>query len=264
MRSPVYRGKEKVIIQPANHINTEVTRDTLFDGELICLQHKEGYRFSIDSVLLAHFITPAKGDNVLDLGTGCGIISLIMAYRWGSILHSITGIELQVPLANLARQNIAINGFQNLCRIVTGDVKTVPQHVKPESFTGVICNPPFYKKGTGRTNKNREALFARHQISGTLDDFVSASAVTVKNGGSTYFIYPAEGLPDLLFLTQKHKLEPKQIMPVYSYPDPDKSARLVLVKCIKNGGRGVEIVPPFYVYNEKNGGYSLQMKNCFR
>jgi len=151
MRSPTQRGREKVIIQPANHTNTDVTRGSLFDGELICLQHRDGYRFSIDSVLLAHFIAPAEGDNILDLGAGCGIISLIMAYRWGSILHSITGIELQVPLALLARKNIAINGFQNLCRVITGDVRTLPQHMVTESFTKVICNPPFYKKGTGRT-----------------------------------------------------------------------------------------------------------------
>ncbi len=261
---PVYCGTEKIIKHPANHISTDVTRDTLFDGMLTCLQHRDGYRFSIDSVLLAHFIAPAKGDDILDLGAGCGILSLIIAYRWGSILHSITGIELQAPLAYLARQNIALNGFQDLCRIITGDVKTLPQHVNPESFTKVICNPPFYQKGTGRTNKNKETLLARHQISGSLEDFISVSAAAVKNGGSTYFIYPAEGLTELLFLAQKHKLEPKQIMLVYSYPHPDKSARLVLVKCMKNGGRGVEIMPPFYVYNKKNGDYSQQMENFYR
>jgi tRNA1Val (adenine37-N6)-methyltransferase len=187
-----------------------------------------------------------------------------MAYRWGNIVKSITGLEIQPPLAHLARKNMTLNGFYEFCRIITGDVTRLLQYVKRESFSRVACNPPFYKDGTGRTNRNRESLHARHQILGTLEDFVFAAAAAVKNGGSTYFVYPAEGLTDLLVLNKKHKLEPKQIRLIYSYPHPDKSAKLVLVKSIKNGGDGVAIMPPFYVYTEKNGGYSADMENYYR
>ncbi len=256
--------QEDIVIQPGSQINLNVTHDTLFDGKLTCLQNRDGYRFSIDSILLAHFAVPVEGDDILDLGAGCGIISLIMAYRWGNILKSITGIEIQDSLVDLARQNIAINKFNKVCRIINEDVKTLVRQIDRESFTRVICNPPFYKPGTGRTSRNRESLLARHQISATLEDFISAAAGAVKNSGSVYFIYPAEGLAELLVLTQKNKLEPKQIRLVYSYPHPDKSAKLVLVKCLKNGGAGVAIMPPLYVYKEKNGDYTSDVERYYR
>lgn len=246
-----------------NHNNPIVTLDTLFDGELVCLQHKKGYRFSIDSVLLAHFIRPDRGDIILDLGAGCGIISLIIGYRWKDFLESITGVEKQSSLVTLAKRSIAMNSLDELCQVIKGDVKTLFQTVDRESFTKVICNPPFYQSGTGRINKNREALLARHQISATLADFISAAATAVKNRGATYFIYPARGLGDLLFLSKENRLEPKKIMFVYSYPQPAKGAELVLVKCLKNGGSGVDVMAPFYVYNERNGAYSPEMARYY-
>ena len=246
-----------------NHKDPEVSHDSLFDGKLVCLQHKEGYRFSIDSVILAHFIRPEKGDIILDLGSGCGIISLILGYRWKDVLKSITGVEKQSSLVNLAKHNITLNRFDKLCHVFKGDVKSLFETVDRESFTKVLCNPPFFQSGTGRINKNREALLARHQISATLSDFISAAAAAVKNRGATYFIYPAQGLGDLLLLSKENRLEPKQIMFVYSYPQPHKCAELVLVKCLKNGGNGVDIMAPFYVYIEKNGAYSPEMARYY-
>jgi len=251
------------IVSFKNHNNSEVTRDTLFDGELICLQHKEGYRFSIDAVILAHFISPVLGDRILDLGTGCGIISLIMGYRWKGMLDSITAVERQNSLVDLAKRNIALNGFDAFCRVISGDVKTLFQKIEPESFSRVICNPPFYPSGTGRTNENREALLARHQLSASLADFISAAAAAVKNRGSTYFIYPAGGLIELISAGKKCRLEPKEIRFVYSYPDPTKNAELVLIRCVKNGGSGVNILPHLYVYKEKNGPYSTEMSGYY-
>lgn len=246
-----------------NNKNTGVTHDTLFDGRLTCLQSKDGYRFSIDSIILANFIVPVKDDVILDLGTGCGVIPLIVGFRWGNIVRSITGLETQDSLVALARRNIAINDFGQLCRIIAGDVKTFSQYINRESFTKVICNPPFYRRGTGRTSSSQEALFARHQISATLEDFVSAAAGAVKNRGNTYFIYPAENLTELVILSKRYRLEPKQVMLVYSYPDPYKNAELVVIKCLKNGGSGVEIMPPLYVFKEKNGDYSADMKRYY-
>lgn len=246
-----------------NHKEPKVTHDSLFNGKLTCFQHKDGYRFSIDSIILAHFIHPDQGDIILDLGTGCGIISLILAYRWEGILESITGIEKQTSLANLAERNVAMNGYTKLCRVVRGDVKTLFQSVDRESFSKVVCNPPFYEQGTGRINKNKEAHLARHQISATLADFISAAASAVKNRGAGYFIYPAQGLGDLLCLTRKYRFEPKKIMLIYSYPQPEKNAELVLVKCLKNGGNGVEVMAPFYIYEEKNGAYTSEMTSYY-
>lgn len=251
-------------MSPMDHTTPEVTHDSLFNGELTCLQHKDGYRFSIDSVLLAHFIHPGKGDTILDLGTGCGIISLILAYRWEGVLKSITGVENQAPLANLAKRNIDMNGYEELCRVVKGDVKTLFQSVEREFFSRVVCNPPFYEQGTGRINKNKEAHLARHQISATLADFISTAASAIKNKGTAYFIYPADRLSYLISTAMEYRLEPKKIRFVYSYPHPEKKAELVLIKFLKNGGTGVEVMAPFYVYTEKNGAYSPEMASYYR
>jgi tRNA1Val (adenine37-N6)-methyltransferase len=186
-----------------------------------------------------------------------------MGYRRQHILDSIIAVEKQNSLVDLARQNMRENGFDQLCRVVAGDVKTLFQTVEREAFSRVICNPPFYPPGTGRTNENREALMARHQFSAALADFISAAAAAVKNRGSTYFIYPAGGLSELISAGKMHRLEPKEIRFVYSYPEPAKNAKLVLIRCVKNGGSGVNIVPPLYVYKEKNGAYSTEMASCY-
>ncbi|MBW2659472.1 MAG: methyltransferase [Deltaproteobacteria bacterium] len=246
-----------------DHKNNAVTHDTLFDGKLVCLQHRKGYRFSIDSIILAHFIRPDKGDTILDLGTGGGILSLIMAYRWENIVGSITGVEKQNSLFHLAKRNIAINGLEGICHIISADVKSLFNSVARESFSRVVCNPPFYKTNTGRTNENREALEARHQISASLDDFISAASAAVKNRGATYFIYPAGGLSEMILASKRNQLEPKKIRFVYSYPRPEKNSGLVLIKCLKNGGSGVDVLPPFYVYKEKNGAYSPEMAGYY-
>ena len=241
-----------------------ITEDTLFDGTLICCQNREGYRFSVDSVLLAHFVSPDSGDTILDIGTGCGVISLILAYRWRNIIDLVCGLEIQTSLASLTEKNFARNNFGDVCRIVSGDVKTPLVYFQPESFSKVVCNPPFFKPGTGRKSKNSEALIARHQIEASLDDFISASAIVLKNRGYAYFIYPANGLIELLALCEKKHLEPKKIQMVYSYPDPEKNAELVLIKCLKNGGKDVEVMPPFYIYGEKNGDYSAPMLALYK
>jgi tRNA1Val (adenine37-N6)-methyltransferase len=240
------------------------SRDSLFDGELICFQHRTGYRFSIDSVLVAHFTDVKLNDCILDLGCGSGIISMILMYRWSNIVREVSGIEVQQGLAELARKNYLINDFNQLGKIIQGSVQEIDKLVKPESYDQIVCNPPFYTSNSGRINKNTEAQFARHQILADLHDFLRASAYAVKNGGTVTFIYPAEGICEFILCAQKNRLEVKKIQFVYSYPNKTATSRLVLLQCFKNGGAGAEILPPFYVYCEKNGDFSAEMKDFYR
>lgn len=246
------------------HICDTISRDSLFSGELICSQHQKGYRFSLDAVLLAHFIEVRQHDRILDLGTGSGIISMILLYRWRNRIDEVCGIEIQQGLAELARKNFQANKLDGPGRIVQGDIKKIETLTEPEAYDKIVCNPPFYTQASGRTNSNPEAQLARHQILATLHDFLSAAAFAVKNGGTVSFVYPAELLCEFVSLAQKCRLEVKKIQLVYSYPHETAPARLVLIQCLKNGGTGAVILPPFYIYCQKNGEFSSEMQQFYQ
>ncbi|WP_457576889.1 tRNA1(Val) (adenine(37)-N6)-methyltransferase [Desulfomarina sp.] len=241
----------------------EMTKDTLFNGELVCFQHKEGYRFSIDSVLLAHFMTVKKGDTILDMGCGCGILGLILMYRYKALIDSLTAVEIQSSLVALSEKNFKANGFEGHCAVQEADIRMLFDHYPRESFTKVICNPPFYRSGQGRISDNKESLVARHQTAGSLAEFMSVASAAVKNRGSVFFVYPATELAGLIQQARNQRLEPKQIRFVYSYPDNRRSAELVLVRLLKNGGTGVDIMPPLYIYERKNGEYTTEVKSYY-
>ncbi len=243
--------------------DVERSNDTLFDGKLHCLQHRDGYRFSIDPVLLAHFVRLAKDEIVLDLGAGCGVLGLILLYRASDRIRSLTAFELQPGLASLARENVILNQFQGQMKVVEGNLRDLKKKLKPESYSTVVCNPPFYPVGCGRPSANKESEIARHQVACTLPDIVAAAATAVKNRGKIYLIYPAEGLGSLLALLPRQRLTAKRLQLVYSYPDSPTGARLLLLEAVKNGGEGIEILPPFYVYDCKNGAYSEAMKQFY-
>ncbi len=244
-------------------VESERSTDTLFDGELSCLQHRNGYRFSMDPVLLAHFVQLNSDERVLDLGAGCGIVGLILLYRKKAFISLLTAFEIQQGLAGLTRENIECNGFQEKMEIIEGDLRKIKHYFEPESFSTVVCNPPFYTPGRGRQSKNKEAEIARHQVSCTLSDVISAAAKTVKNRGRVVLVYPANGLATLLLLLEQKRLAVKRIQCVYPYPDPPSGASLVLVESIKNGGEGLDVMVPFYIYDRKGGDYSKEMQRLY-
>ena len=151
----------------------ELTRDQLFDGRLTCLQSRAGYRFSQDAVLAAHFVDPQPNDRGLDLGTGCGIISLILAFRWPSI--QLTALELQPSLADLARRNVFDNHLAERIQVVEGDWRHPVQGIAPGAFDWVVCNPPYYQLNSGRKNPHPERAIARHEMEGGLTDVLRAA-----------------------------------------------------------------------------------------
>ncbi|WPD21145.1 MAG: tRNA1(Val) (adenine(37)-N6)-methyltransferase [Candidatus Electrothrix scaldis] len=237
-----------------------LTDDTLFNGRLICRQHRDGYRFSLDAVLLAHFCQPASRDRVLDLGTGCGVIGLVLSYRHPDI--QLTGLELQPALAALAQSNVQINNLQDRFTVVPGDLRTVKQHFQAESFELVLSNPPYHKVGCGRLSEADERALARHELTADPESVIAAAAFAVKNRGTVACIYPAERLATVTAAMMKKRLIPKRIQPVYSYPE-DNRARLVMIEAMKNGGEGVRLLPPLYIYQYPNGPYSAEVKKMY-
>ncbi len=239
-----------------------LTDDTLFDGRLVCRQYRQGYRFSLDAVLAAHFCRVHEGDRVLDLGCGCGVIGLILVYRnQGKKVH-VTGLELQHDLAMLTQDNILANSLESRMSVVEGNLRDIGNIITPETFDLVVCNPPYRKPGTGRISQGDQRARARHEIDADLEDIVDAAAFAVKNRGRVVFVYPAKRTVTLITLLKEHNLESKQLQPVYSYPGSE-DAGLVLVEAVKNGGEEVQLLPPFYIYSEKNGAYSIQMQKLY-
>lgn len=238
----------------------DFTDDTLFGGRLVCRQYRSGYRFSVDAVLAAHFSTPEHGNRILDLGCGCGVIGLILAYRHPGV--TIAGIEVQPELARLAEQNVAANGLAERVSVAEGNFRDIGRLADPESFDMVVSNPPYRKKNVGRISVGAQRARARHEIDASLADMVRAAAYAVRNRGKVVAVYPAVRCVSLLAELCKHSLEPKRLQPVYGYPGRTE-ASLVLVEAVKNGGEEVRLLPPFYVYTEKNGPYTEAMQKLY-
>jgi tRNA1(Val) A37 N6-methylase TrmN6 len=236
-----------------------LSRDTLFSGKLVCLQHQDGYRYSIDAVLLAHFIAPKPEEKILDLGAGCGIVSLIVAYRHPSV--HVSSLEIQKKLISLLYKNRRLNNFDRRIDIVEGDLVEINTLVQAGSFDRIVCNPPYGKLGSGRMNSGSEQAVARHEIRATLADVSDAVLYSLKNRGKAAFIYPSGKAAVLLARLKEKRLEPKRFQIVYSYPG--SSARLVLVEAVKGGGEELEILPPFYVYDRPGGEYSREMARLY-
>jgi tRNA1Val (adenine37-N6)-methyltransferase len=223
----------------------EETLDTLFGGRLKILQKKQGYRFSIDALLLAHFAEPGPEDRTIDLGTGCGIVPLILLFRKKT--KRITGVEIQPSLADLARRNAALNRSSSRFQVWEDDLRKLDQRVKRESFDLVLTNPPYRKIGLGRVNPDSEKAVARHEIKATLDDVLLAAHYLLKDKGRLAMIYSASRAADLMRALNQYRLEPKRIQFVHSHEKDE--ARLVLVEALKEGHAQVKILPPFFLYD---------------
>ena len=237
--------------------NPEETFGTLFGGRLEIRQNKKGYRFSIDALLLARFAEPRLTDRVIDLGTGCGVIPLILVFRRKA--EAVVGVEVQPSLAALARQNVSLNQLAAQIEIREEDFRNLPG--KGGVFDCALCNPPYRRAGSGRVNPQEQKALARHEINATLEDVLRAAHHLLKNKGRFYSIYPATRTADLFQGLRRFHLEPKRVQFVHSRDREE--ARLVLVEALKEGKTQVKILPPFVLYNSA-GRYTLQAEEVFR
>jgi tRNA1Val (adenine37-N6)-methyltransferase len=230
------------------------TLDTIFGGKLRLFQSRSGYRFSLDALLLGHFITLRKRDRVIDFGTGNGIIPLVLARLHSQV--SITGVEFQPAMAERATRNVELNGLESRIRIQQGDVRRVDGVAPPASFDVAVSNPPYRRLGSGRISANDEKQISRHEIHGELEDFLGAAAYLLRTKGRISLIYLPERAVDLLSSMRRRRLEPKRLRMVHSRPDT--AASLLLVEGIKDGRAGMEILPPLIVYR-RNKRYSEEV-----
>ena len=227
--------------------STDETRDALFEGKLSVIQSKSGYRFSLDALLLARFAVVRKGKRGIDLGTGNGVVALILASREPSL--KITGLEIQAEMAERAARSAALNGLSDRVSIVQGDVRAPEGIFSAGSFDIAVCNPPYRRLASGRINPNDEKRVARHEIKANLGDFVRAAAYWLCRGGAMSVVYPATRMTDLLQTMREKALEPKRVRPVHSFAGSE--AALVMAEGIKEARSGLKIMPPLVVYTDE-------------
>lgn len=235
-----------------------LTRSTLFQGKLTVYQPKRGYRFAIDAVLLAGLTRVRRGDQVADLGTGCGVIPLILAYR--GLGKRIVGLEIQPELAEAAERNISVNGFGDKIAIYECDFREIPGGLQAGSFDLVISNPPYRRLHSGRLNPDGQRAIARHEVKSSIVDVCRTACYLLRQGGRLSVIYPATRLGHLLVTVQEFGLSPKQLTVIYS--SAASGACLVCLECGKGAGEEVRIMPPFFIY-EKDQTYTAGMQKLY-
>jgi len=210
-----------------------------FSG-LKVIQKIDGPHFSLDAILLARFAAVRKGDMVADLGTGGGIVSLILASTTEA--KQIIGIEIQNELVDVARRNVALNNLKHKVEILEDDLRLVKRTQPAGQFDLVVSNPPYRLVGAGRINPNPLKAIARHEIKCTLTDVLQASFHLLKNNGRAAFIYRPDRAVDLIAGCRQHRLEPKRIQ--FVYPGSDRAANLVLLEAVKNGQQELKVLNP--------------------
>ncbi|HID55202.1 TPA: methyltransferase domain-containing protein, partial [Candidatus Poribacteria bacterium] len=183
--------------------------DTIISPRLKVIQKGKGPKFAVDAVLLARFTKVSSGDKVVDLGTGTGVIPLILAYTTRA--SRIIGVEIQSELADMARRSVLLNGFQGRVEIVEGDVRKVADILPAGRFDVVTCNPPHRSPETGRVSPNPAIAISRHEILGKLEDFVAAAGYLLKNRGRAVFVHRPDRIADLLELFRREGITPKRL-----------------------------------------------------
>ncbi len=220
--------------------SSDETLDFFFENKLRIIQKRRGYRFSVDAVLLSQFIKIRKDEKAIDLGTGCGILPLVLSQTTPA--RSFVGVEIQKELAELAKRNVALNGLPSRISILHEDFRKLKDLFPPGRFDVVFSNPPYRKSSSGRINPSPEKATARHEIHTTLEELIEVASYLLPSKGRCYLIYPASRTVDLLTILREKNLEPKRLQLVY--PGAEKGAEFVLSESVKASGVELKILKP--------------------
>ncbi|MCQ2551181.1 MAG: tRNA1(Val) (adenine(37)-N6)-methyltransferase [Clostridia bacterium] len=215
--------------------------DEIGFGGLKLIQDPERFCYGVDAVLLADFAAKQgkSFDSILDLGTGTGIIPFILSYKTDA--KKIVGVEILEDSYEMAQRGAKLNGLEDRVSFLNMNVKDVTG-----TFDAVTCNPPYQAGGTGVKSDNLEKMAARHEIYGSLEDFIGAAARTLKDKGDFFMVHRPARIVDISTLCRKYNLEPKEIR--FVSPREGEVPNILLIHCVKNGGKNLKILKPLNVY----------------
>lgn len=223
--------------------------DDLEFKNLKVIQNKNGFCFGMDAVLLSDFAKNIKRNAiVLDLGTGTGIIPILLCGK--TELKKVVGVEIQEEVAKMAKKSILLNNLENRFEILNCNIKELNKIYENQTFDVIVTNPPYKKQDSGIINENERKLISRHEITANLEDFIKISKYLLKDKGELYMVHRPERLVDILELMRKYKIEPKQLKMVC--PNKNKEPNLVLIKGVKNAKPFLKVEKNLYVYDAEN------------
>lgn len=233
--------------------DNERVDDLQYKG-LHIIQKKDGFCFGVDAVLLSHFADVRTGDKVLDLGTGTGIIPILIAGH--TLADKIVGIEIQEDIANMAKRSVTMNKLDDRVTILNYDLKHVDSVLGGSSFDVVVTNPPYIKVNGGLINEKDTKAISRHEILCTLEDVVRVSERLLKHGGRFCMVNRPERLVDIMTLMRKYNIEPKSMRMVH--PRSKSMANLVLIMGKKGAKSELRVMNPLYVYDD-SGSFTKEI-----
>ena len=240
---------------------------TIKENERIDDLQRNGYRiiqdpdrfcFGMDAVLLSGFATAKKGDKVLDMGTGTGIIPILMEAKTDA--EHLTGLEIQPESADMALRSVQLNGLEDKISIVTGDIKEAKNLFPKASFQVITSNPPYMIGQHGLVNPHSEKAIARHEVLCTLEDVIENAAALLVPGGHFYMVHRPFRLAEIMTTLVKYRLEPKRMQLVYPYID--KEPNMVLIEAARGGKSRIQVEKPLIVY-EKPGVYTPEIYDVY-
>lgn len=246
---------------------TKAEKIKLNDGERIDSLQIKGYHiiqdsakfcFGMDAVLLSSFCKIRPGEKVIDLGTGTGIIPILLEAKTQA--GHLTGLEIQEESAEMARKSVALNSLKDKIDIVTGDIKSAATLFGAASFDVVTCNPPYMIGQHGLQNPTAPKAIARHEIFCTLEDVLAQSSKLLKPGGKLFMVHRPFRLAEILSGMQKYGMEPKRMRLVYPYAD--KEPNMVLIEACRGGKPRMTVEKPLIVY-EKEGVYTKEILQLY-
>lgn len=237
--------------------HNETIEDLQLNGFKI-IQSDDGFKFGIDAVLIANFCRIRRGDRGVDLGTGTGIIPIIIAAK--SEASKIFGLEIQAEVYEMAQRSVTMNGLDSRIEIINGDLKNISDMFEKSSMDFVVSNPPYFKVDTLKS-ENMKKMISRHEVKCNLNDIMETASYLLKPNKPFFMIHRPDRLVDLIETGIRHKLEPKEIK--FIYPDNRKAPNLIMIKYVKCGNKGVKMLPPLYVYNP-DGTYTEEINEIYR
>lgn len=225
------------------------------------IQNKKYFCYGMDAVLLSYYVNTLmnihKNNKIMDLGTGTGIIPILLYYINSSwVIH---GIEIQEYFADMARRSIKLNNINNNVNIYHCDLRDIPKEVVKNTYDVVVSNPPYMSSNTLK-NENEYKAIARHEITCSLIDVVQAAKKLLVNRGKLFMIYKSDRLVDVISCMRDNNIEPKTLC--FIYPKMSKEPNLIMVEGVKNGNPQLKFHPPIIIYNE-DGGYTDQLKSIY-
>ncbi len=223
-------------------------------------QDDEWFNFSLDSVLLANFVTIRKKDKkIMDFCTGNAAVLMLLSYRTNA---KLVGVEVQKCVYDLGVQSILENSFDKQIELINDDVKNISSYYKQGEFDVVICNPPYFRHTSDKfINDNYVKCVARHEILITLDDVIAKACYLLNNDGIFAMVHQADRLIVIINIMQKYRIEPKKVQFVYS--KYGSTCNLILIEGVKNGKSGLKILDPLYVHND-DGSYTDRIRDMFQ